>query len=66
MDCKFIDKNLGKMLTDGQIDLDVGVSVATTIAEIKEEEVDDDLKALKHKVAELKLTYLIHTRHLRN
>ena len=63
MDCKLSEKNLDKMLTDGNVDVDLGMNVPLAVGgmAVKTEEVDEDVQKTKDMLADLKLTYQENT-----
>ncbi len=55
IECKLTDKNLEKMVEDGHIDVDLGVTVPALV-DVKTEEGGEDIKLLKDALADLKWT----------
>lgn len=59
MECKVTEKNMDKLLTDGQVDDDLGMNVPHSSMAVKQEAKEDDEKPLKEALADLKFTYLV-------
>ena len=55
MECKLTDKNMDKMLVDGQIDSDLGIVLpgANKSSGVKEEE-NEDIQKVKDMLADIK------------
>ena len=57
IDCKLTEKNLEKMMADGHVDCDLGMSVPLQSLEVKAETMEnEDVQPLKEMLAGLKLT----------
>ena len=58
IDCQLSDKNMEKMLADGSVDADLGVSIplARQALAVKDEDVSEDIKRAREVLADLKLT----------
>ena len=60
MECKVTEKNMDKLLSDGQVDGDLGMNVPHSGGVmVKQEAVDDDVQPLREALADLKFTYLV-------
>ena len=54
MECKLTDKNIDRVVTDGQLSFDLACQAGELLT-VKREDDGDDIKLLKDTVAELKL-----------